>query len=136
MYIDSHCHITCDQLYSRKDEVINNMSQVNHAMIICTNEIELNRALQIKEQYENMEPYVKKDPRPVNRAIECMKKLGMNPKSTKIRGGTDGATMSKMGLVTPNLGTGSANHHGRYEYLVVQDFLKMIELVKTILISD
>ena len=51
MYIDSHCHITCDQLYSRKDEVINNMSQVNHAMIICTNEIELNRALQIKEQY-------------------------------------------------------------------------------------
>ena len=92
--------------------------------------------LQIKEQYENMEPYVKKDPRPVNRAIECMKKLGMNPKSTKIRGGTDGATMSKMGLVTPNLGTGSANHHGRYEYLVVQDFLKMIELVKTILIKD
>ena len=91
--------------------------------------------LVIKEQYENMEPYVKKDPRPVNKAIEAMKKLGMNPKSTKIRGGTDGATMSKMGLVTPNLGTGSANHHGRYEYLVVQDFLKMIELVKTILVK-
>ena len=89
--------------------------------------------LTIKEQYENMEPYVKKDPRPVNKAIEAMKKIGLNPKSTKIRGGTDGATMSKMGLVTPNLGTGSANHHGRYEYLVVQDFLKMIELVKTIL---
>lgn len=89
--------------------------------------------LTIKEQYENMEPFVKKDPRPVNKAIEAMKKIGLNPKSTKIRGGTDGATMSKMGLVTPNLGTGSANHHGRYEYLVVQDFLKMIELVKTIL---
>ena len=89
--------------------------------------------LTIKEQYENMEPYVKKDPRPVNKAIEAMKIIGLNPKSTKIRGGTDGATMSKMGLVTPNLGTGSANHHGRYEYLVVQDFLKMIELVKTIL---
>ena len=91
---------------------------------------------EFKDQYENMAPYVKKDPRPVNKAIEAMKKLGMNPKSTKIRGGTDGATMSKMGLVTPNLGTGSANHHGRYEYLVVQDFLKMIELVKTILIID
>ena len=89
--------------------------------------------LTIKEQYENMEPFVKKDPRPVNKAIEAMKIIGLNPKSTKIRGGTDGATMSKMGLVTPNLGTGSANHHGRYEYLVVQDFLKMIELVKTIL---
>ena len=90
-------------------------------------------SLEIREQYENMEPYVKKDPRPVNKAIEAMKKIGLNPKSTKIRGGTDGATMSKMGLVTPNLGTGSANHHGRYEYLVIQDFLKMIELVKTIL---
>jgi tripeptide aminopeptidase len=34
-----------------------------------------------------------------------------------------------MGLVTPNLGTGSGNHHGRFEYLVVQDFEKMIEIV-------
>ena len=93
-------------------------------------------SLEIREQYENMEPYVKKDPRPVDRAIKIMKEIGLNPKSTKIRGGTDGATMSKMGLVTPNLGTGSANHHGRYEYLVVQDFLKMIELVKAILLAD
>lgn len=89
--------------------------------------------LEIREQYENMEPYVKKDPRPLNVAMDAMRRLGMTPKSTKIRGGTDGATMSKMGLVTPNLGTGSANHHGRYEYLVIQDFEKMIELVKEII---
>lgn len=90
--------------------------------------------LSIREQYENMRPYVEKDPRPLNKAIQAMKALGMTPKHTKIRGGTDGATMSKMGLVTPNLGTGSANHHGRYEYLVIQDFEKMIELLKEIVI--
>lgn len=89
--------------------------------------------LTINEQYENMRPYVEKDPRPLSKAIEAMKTLGLDPKHTKIRGGTDGATMSKMGLVTPNLGTGSANHHGRYEYLVIQDYEKMIELVKEIL---
>ena len=53
MYIDSHCHITCDQLYSRIDEVIRNMCEVNHAMIICTNKSEFSRALQVKETYGN-----------------------------------------------------------------------------------
>ena len=38
-----------------------------------------------------------------------------------------------MGLTTPNLGTGSANHHGPYEYLVVQDFLKMIDIIVDIM---
>lgn len=84
---------------------------------------------EIVEQYENMEPYVKKDPRPLEKAKAAIKKNGLEPVSAMIRGGTDGATFSKMGLVTPNLGTGSYNHHGRFEYLVVQEFLKMIDIV-------
>lgn len=87
----------------------------------------------IVDQYYNMEEYVKKDPRPLNKALESIRKNGLIPKSEAIRGGTDGATFSKMGLVTPNLGTGSYNHHGRFEYLVVQDFLKMIDIVVDIL---
>ncbi len=83
----------------------------------------------IKDQYYNMLPYVLKDPRPVDKAKAALTKNGLTPRSTKIRGGTDGATFSKMGLPTPNLGTGSSNHHGRYEYLVIQDFLKMIDVV-------
>ena len=83
----------------------------------------------IKEQYENMKPYVEKDPRPVKKAEAAIRKFGLEPEFTRIKGGTDGATFSKMGLVTPNLGTGSGNHHGRFEYLVVQDFEKMIEIV-------
>lgn len=82
-----------------------------------------------KEQYENMKPYVDKFPKPVEVAKKALRNNGIEPRSTKIRGGTDGATFSKMGLVTPNLGTGSYNHHGRFEFLVIQQFEKMIDVV-------
>jgi tripeptide aminopeptidase len=72
-------------------------------------------------------------PEVIEKAKAAIKKNGLEPRSTPIRGGTDGATFSKMGLPTPNLGTGSFNHHGRYEYLVIQDFLKMIDIVVDIL---
>jgi len=85
--------------------------------------------VEIKRQYENMKPYVEKDPRPVQLAKKSLLKNGIAPRSTKIRGGTDGAAFSKMGLVTPNLGTGSYNHHGRYEYIVIQEFEKMVDIV-------
>ena len=85
--------------------------------------------LEIKEQYENMKPYVDKFPKPVEVAKEALIKNGVKPISTKIRGGTDGAAFSKMGLVTPNLGTGSYNHHGRFEYLDINEFNKMIDIV-------
>ena len=87
----------------------------------------------ISEQYENMKPYVEKFPKPVAVAKAALLKNGIEPKSSKIRGGTDGATFSKMGLVTPNLGTGSYNHHGRFEFLVIQEFEKMIQVVIDIL---
>ncbi|MCR5505445.1 MAG: peptidase T [Bacilli bacterium] len=89
--------------------------------------------LEIKEQYENMKPYVDKFPKPVEVAKAALKKNGIEPRSLLIRGGTDGATFSKMGLVTPNLGTGSYNHHGRFEYLDVQEFEKMVHVVLDII---
>lgn len=88
---------------------------------------------EIKNQYENMKPYVDKFSKPVEIAKASLKKNGIEPRSTKIRGGTDGATFSKMGLVTPNLGTGSYNHHGRFEFLVIQQFEKMIDVIIDIL---
>ena len=77
--------------------------------------------------------YVEKDPRPVQKAEAAIRKLGYEPVFSRIKGGTDGATFSKMGLVTPILGTGSGNHHGRFEYLVIQDFEKMIEIILEII---
>lgn len=85
-----------------------------------------------KKQYENMRQYVCAKPIVVKRARKAMRKNGVNSTAGEIRGGTDGATFSKNGLITPNLGTGSHNHHGRYEYLDVQEFEKMINIVKEI----
>lgn len=89
--------------------------------------------IEITEQYQNMAEFIKNDPRPLFKAIQSIRNVGLDPESALIRGGTDGASFSKMGLVTPNLGTGSANHHGPYEYLVVQDFLKEIDIIVDIL---
>ena len=85
--------------------------------------------LNIRNQYENMKPYVEANPRPLILAREVFKKNGIELVSKKIKGGTDGATFSKMGLVTPNLGTGSYNHHGRFEFLDIQEFETMIKIV-------
>ena len=89
--------------------------------------------VEITEQYENMKPFVDKDPRPVEKAAAALRKFGIEPVFGRIKGGTDGATFSKMGLVTPNIGTGSGNHHGRFEYLSVQEFEKMIDIVLEII---
>lgn len=86
----------------------------------------------IKLQYENMRAYVDKDPTAVEIAKEALIKNGLEPKETVIRGGTDGATFSKNGLITPNLGTGSYNHHGRYEFLDIEEYEKMIQVVISI----
>lgn len=83
----------------------------------------------IYDSYSNMKPYVDKKPIVIEKAKNALIKNGITPISSPIRGGTDGATFSKMGLPTPNLGTGGYNCHGRYEYLVIQDFEKMIDVV-------
>ena len=58
------------------------------------------------------------------------------PACVPIRGGTDGATLSYKGLVCPNLGTGSYNHHGVFEYACVQEMETMVEIAKRIAAAD
>ena len=85
--------------------------------------------LKLKKQYFNMKKYVDRKPMVTRKAKAALKKNGITPVMGAIRGGTDGATFSKNGLATPNLGTGSYNHHGRFEFLDVQEFEKMIDVV-------
>ena len=84
---------------------------------------------EVRKQYVNMKKYVDRKPIAVRRAKAALKKNGLEPELGAIRGGTDGATFSKNGLISPNLGTGSYNHHGRFEFLDVQEFEKMIDVV-------
>lgn len=91
--------------------------------------------LTITDSYRNMKEVLDVHPEALEKAREAFRKLGLTPTSKPIRGGTDGATFSFKGCPTPNLGTGSYNHHGRFEYLSVSEFETMIEIVKTILLA-
>lgn len=128
----AECHIILREF--DKDKLLERDEFIKNAISTLQNKYPKAKfEYKIFDQYFNMEEYVKADPRPLEKAFEAIKKNGLNPISSKIRGGTDGASFSRMGLVTPNLGTGSYNHHGRFEYLVVQDFLKMMDIVVDIL---
>lgn len=91
----------------------------------------------IHDQYYNMKQYMKvKDEKAVDRAYNAIKALNLVPVSTPVRGGTDGAMLTAMGLFTPNLGTGSANHHGRYEFADIQKMQDMVKIVKNIIENE
>ncbi|MBE6052011.1 MAG: peptidase T [Clostridium sp.] len=74
----------------------------------------------IKDQYKNMLEHVKPCFHLIDNAIEAMKDLGVEPVVEPIRGGTDGATLSYMGLPCPNLGTGGYAFHGSSEHITVE----------------
>lgn len=65
----------------------------------------------------------------VENAVDAMKKLGIEPKVSPIRGGTDGARLSFMGLPCPNICTGGHNYHGRFEYVCVESMEKITKLL-------
>lgn len=87
--------------------------------------------LNIKDQYQNMRSLIEKDDRCVKRAINAIKSLGIEPVTSPIRGGTDGAKLTLNGLNTPNLGTGGYNCHGPYEMACLEE----MEIVAKILIE-
>ena len=62
-------------------------------------------------------------------AKNAMEELGIVPKINPIRGGTDGARLSYMGVPCPNICTGGHNYHGRYEYCCIQSMEKITELL-------
>ena len=65
----------------------------------------------------------------IDKAKASMEKLGIQPIVVPIRGGTDGARLSYMGLPCPNLCTGGHNFHGKYEFIPVQSMEKIAELL-------
>ena len=66
-------------------------------------------------------------------AKAAMKKAGAEPKTVAIRGGTDGARLSYMGLLCPNICTGGENFHGRFEFIPVEDMDQCVQMLIEIL---
>ena len=65
----------------------------------------------------------------IHRARAAFAKVGVEAQEVPIRGGTDGARLSYMGLPCPNLSTGGANFHGVMEYIPVQSMEKMVQVL-------
>lgn len=83
----------------------------------------------MKDSYYNMREILEPHMHLVENASEAMKELGIEPVISPIRGGTDGARLSFMGLPCPNLCTGGENYHGRYEYACIQSMDKTTKLL-------
>ena len=83
----------------------------------------------IRDSYYNMREIMESHFYLVEQAKAAMEELGIAPKISPIRGGTDGARLSFMGLPCPNLCTGGHNAHGKYEYVVVEAMEKTVELL-------
>lgn len=87
-------------------------------------------AVIMNDSYYNMREVLEPHMHLIENAAEAMRELDIEPKISPIRGGTDGARLSFMGLPCPNLCTGGENYHGRYEYACVQSMEKTTELLK------
>ena len=83
----------------------------------------------LKDSYRNMKEIVEKHPAVLDRARQAFLANGVEPLTTPIRGGTDGARLSYMGLPCPNLSTGGYNFHGRKELIPVPAMEKMVNVL-------
>lgn len=92
--------------------------------------------VEIKDSYKNMASLFQDKMHIIDIAKKAMTNIGLNPYSSPIRGGTDGANLSYMGLLCPNLGAGGYNFHGRFEYLSIDELKKarklLLEIIKLI----
>lgn len=91
--------------------------------------------LKIRDQYFNMKELILPVMHTVETARKAMLELEIEPLIHPIRGGTDGARLSYMGLPTPNIFTGGHNFHGKYEYIPVESMEKAVQVILKIVQS-
>ena len=88
--------------------------------------------LELKHQYYNMRQEVEPHYFIVEKALKAMQMAGVEPKVQPVRGGTDGANLSFMGLPCPNIFAGGHNFHGKYEYVPLESMEKASEVILNI----
>ena len=92
--------------------------------------------IELEDSYHNMLEMIRPHMHVVDRAKRAMEQAGITPREKAIRGGTDGARLSYMGLPCPNLPTGGHNYHGRFEYIPLEDMQKAVEIIVNIARAD
>ena len=115
-----------EKFEQRKDFMLKLVDEMNE--IYGANTVEL----ELKDQYFNMKEMVEPHMHLIDYAKEAAKEVGLNPKVVPIRGGTDGARLSFMGLPCPNLGTGGFGFHGPYEHVTAEGMELCVEMMRKI----
>lgn len=85
--------------------------------------------ISFREQYRNMIEIINQHPEVMEKLKKAVRMAGLEPKIKPVRGGTDGARLSFMGLPTPNIFTGGYNYHGRYEWVSLDGMNKSAEVL-------
>jgi tripeptide aminopeptidase len=85
--------------------------------------------LEIKQQYRNMKAVIDRHPALIDNAMEAIRRAGLAPVKTAIRGGTDGSRLSFMGLPCPNIFAGEHAFHSRLEWVSAQDMEKAVQTI-------
>jgi tripeptide aminopeptidase len=83
----------------------------------------------VTEQYRNFKNVLDQNPQVVENAVEAVKRTGVTPVLSSIRGGTDGSRLSFMGLPCPNIFAGEHAFHSKQEWVSVQDMQKAVETI-------
>ena len=85
--------------------------------------------VKVTPQYRNMADGMTREPRALSFAEEAMRRIGLEPKRTIIRGGTDGSRLTEMGLPTPNLSTGEHNFHSPLEWTCLEEMATAVRVL-------
>ncbi|MBR0576856.1 peptidase T [Proteiniclasticum sp. BAD-10] len=112
-----------DTFQGRKDKMVEVTQRLNEKYGAGTVTLEL------RDQYRNMKAMIEPHMDLVDNARLAMEKAGVTPIVKPIRGGTDGAQLSYMGLPCPNIFTGGENYHGRYEFISIQAMEKAVQVI-------
>lgn len=120
--------------YILRDHDMDNMHDMIHTMQLAAsylNQVNHGHYIDIDFtlQYKNMIEVINKTPDIVYKVKQAMINIGLDPIASPIRGGTDGANLSFMGLPCPNLGTGGYNYHGPYEFCSINSMKKGVKLL-------
>ncbi len=90
--------------------------------------------LELRDSYYNMKEIIADNMFIVENAMAAMRECGVEPVCVPIRGGTDGARLSFMGLPCPNLCTGGENFHSRFEFACVEDMKTCVRIIKKLMV--
>lgn len=125
---------TTKMTYILRDHDMDNMHDMIHTMQLAAsylNQVNHGHHIDIDFtlQYKNMIEVINKTPDIVYKVKQAMINIGLEPIASPIRGGTDGANLSFMGLPCPNLGTGGYNYHGPYEFCSINSMKKGVKLL-------